>query len=79
MALKEHYLMEDWPQVLDNIEVIGNSSMALKGMATNAEFSSKQEHLAKINQAVETIMALNRKKIDRELNSQATAMLKDWF
>lgn len=79
MALKEHYLAEDWPQVLDNIEIMGKSSMALKDMATNAEFSSKQEHLAKINQAVETIMALNRKKIDRDLSDQAAALVRHWF
>lgn len=77
--LKEHYLMEDWPQVIDSIQVMLDGSVALLNMTENAEFSSKQEHLAKINQAVETVVALNKKKIDRDINNQATALVRDWF
>lgn len=74
--LKEHYLAEDWPQVLDSIQVMLDGSVALLNMTENAEFSSKQEHLAKINQAVETVVALNRKKIDRDISDQATSYLR---
>ena len=79
MALKEHYLMEDWPQVLDNIQVILDSSISLLNMTESAEFSSKDEQVARIKQASDIIHALNRKKIDRDINEQATAMLKEWF
>ena len=50
--LKDHYLTEDWPQVLDKIQVMLDGSVALLNMAETAEFSSKTEHIAKIKKAV---------------------------
>lgn len=74
--LKDHYLTEDWPQVLDNIQVMLDGSVALLNMAETAEFSSKTEHIAKIKQASDIIHALNRKKIDRDIDSQANEYLR---
>lgn len=77
--LKDHYLLEDWPQVLDNIQVILDSSLALLSMAEMAEFSNKQEHLAKIKQAADIFHALNRKKINRDIDHQAATIIRDWY
>ena len=77
--LKEHYLTEDWPQVLDNIQVMLDGSVALLNMAENAEFSSKTEHIAKIKQAADIVHALNRKKIDRDIDSQANEYLRRYM
>lgn len=77
--LKNHYLIEDWPQVLDNIETVMNASVAMLNIAENGEFSSKNEQLAKINRSMEIIQALNRKKVDRSLDDKAVALVRDWY
>ncbi|OEH55236.1 hypothetical protein AQ616_09345 [Oceanobacillus sp. E9] len=69
--LKEHYLLEDYATVLDTVENLFNSTMKAVNMAENAEFSTKNDVLAEMNHSLETLMSLNRKKIDREVDEQA--------
>ncbi|MBT2600915.1 MULTISPECIES: hypothetical protein [unclassified Oceanobacillus] len=69
--LKEHYLIEDWPEVLDNIENVFKNCMKAVEMAENAEFSTKEIVKSEINHSIETFIALNRKKLDREVDEQA--------
>ncbi|GGN59475.1 hypothetical protein [Oceanobacillus indicireducens] len=76
MALKEHYLMEDWQQMLDEVENIMNTSINALHMAENAEFSSKREVMLKLERSLDTLHALNRKKIDRDISEQATSYLR---
>ncbi|WP_405100756.1 hypothetical protein [Oceanobacillus sp. FSL H7-0719] len=73
--LKEHYLMEDWPQMLDEVENIMNTSINALHMAENAEFSSKREVMLKLERSLDTLRILNRKKIDRE-NNQVNEYLR---
>ena len=73
--LKEHYLMEDWPQMLDEVENIMNTSINALHMAENAEFSSKREVMLKLERSLDTLRILNQKKVDRE-NTQVNEYLR---
>lgn len=77
--LKEHYLMEDWPQMLDEIENIMNTSVSILNVAENASFEHKNEQLAKMNRSLEILQALHRKKINREIDNKAALLVRDWF
>lgn len=66
MALKDHYSIEDYPMMIDQIENLMNVFQEVLHMAENAEFSSKEEQLARVNQSLEILMALNKKKQERE-------------
>ncbi|MCT1575661.1 hypothetical protein M3E13_15455 [Oceanobacillus kimchii] len=73
--LKEHYLIEDYSTVLDTVENLFNSTMKAVNMAENAEFSTKNDVLAEMNHALETLKSLNKKKIDRDIDGQAWAYI----
>ncbi|MEI3596876.1 MULTISPECIES: hypothetical protein [unclassified Oceanobacillus] len=68
--------MEDWQQMLDEVENIMNTSINALHMAENAEFSSKREVMLKLERSLDTLHALNRKKIDRDISEQATSYLR---
>ena len=77
--LKDHYLIEDYPEMVDQIENLFNASMKAVEMAEKADFNTKNEILADINRSLEILQALNRKKIDRDVDDKAAALIRDWY
>lgn len=78
--LKDHYLVEDYPAMIDEIDNLMNISMQILNIAENAEFSTKDQQLAKINQSLETLIALNRKKINQDVDNEAYSLVRrNWF
>ena len=77
--LKDHYLIEDYPEMVDQIENLFNVSMKAVEMAEKADFNTKNEILAEMNRSLEILQALSRKKISRDVDDQAEKLVRDWF
>ena len=77
--LKDHYLIEDYPEMVDQIENLFNASMKAVEMAEKADFNTKNEILADINRSLEILQALNLKKVKRVIDEKATALIRDWY
>ncbi len=79
MGLKEHYLAEDYPTVvneIDNLLVV--FSQVLK-VAETAEFSTRNEQLAKIDSSLTLLRALNIKKTKREALAYSESIRRNYF
>lgn len=79
MALKDHYLVEDYEMMADNLERLHKSFSTALDCATNAEFSSKESILQNINESMTMLMALNAKKIQREEYDKGMVMRGTMF
>ena len=77
--LKDHYLIEDYPEMINQIENLFNVSMKAVEMAEKADFNTKNEILADINRSLEILQALNRKKINQEVDEKAAVLIRDWY
>lgn len=79
MALKDHYLKEDHEMLTDHLEQLHKSFTKVLDCATEAEFSSQEAILQSINTSMNTLMALNAKKTQREEYEKAGYMRRHWF
>lgn len=52
MALKDHYCIEDYEMLTDNLERLHKSFSKALDCATNAEFSSKDQILQSVNESL---------------------------
>ena len=67
MALKDHYLVEDYPRVTDELEILHKTFTEVLGSATAADFSTKQKQLENISRSLKVLQELHKKKIHRDL------------
>lgn len=74
--LKDNYQIEDYPEMIDQIENLFNLGMKTVEIAEKADFTSKNQVLAEINRSFEILEALNRKKISRDLDNGARELIR---
>ncbi|MCM3396821.1 hypothetical protein M3638_03070 [Oceanobacillus profundus] len=74
--LKDHYLIEDYPEMVDQIENLFNASMKSVEMAEKADFNTKHEILADMNRSLEILQALNRRKINQDVDNGARELIR---
>ncbi|MDO6448121.1 hypothetical protein [Oceanobacillus profundus] len=74
--LKDHYLIEDYPEMVDQIVNLFNASMKAVEMAEKADFNTKNEILADINRSLEILQALNRRKINQDIDNGARELIR---
>ena len=67
MALKDHYLVEDYPVVTDHLEILHKTFMEVLDSAAAADFSTKQKQLENISRSLTVLQELHKKKVHREL------------
>ena len=65
--------------MVDQIENLFNASMKAVEMAEKADFNTKNEIIADINRSLEILQALNRKKINHDVDEKAAALIRDWY
>jgi hypothetical protein len=79
MALKDHYLIEDYEMLTDNLERLHKSFSQALDCATNAEFHNKESILQSVNESMTMLMALNAKKIQRDELQKAEYVRSRFF
>ncbi len=80
MALKNHYLLEDYEMMTDHLENLHRTFTKVLDCATNAEFSSKESILQSINESMTILMALNAKKQQRDSYEVTESEIRrGWF
>lgn len=79
MALKDHYLIEDYPRVTDELESLHKTFMDVLESATVADFSTKQSQLQNINRSLTVLQELHKKKIHRDLYDPYGEYIGRWY
>jgi len=79
MALKDHYCIEDYEMMADNLERLHKSFSKALDCATSAEFHNKDAILQSVNESLTMLMALHSKKIQREEYDKGMVMRGTMF
>jgi hypothetical protein len=79
MALNDHYLIEDYEMLTNNLERLHKSLSQALDCATSAEFHNKDAILQSVNESLTMLMALNAKKIQREEYDRGMVMRGTMF
>ena len=66
MSLKNHFLVEDYPMMIDEIDNLHHTFIKILNSVENADFTTKEEQLSKLNHSLVVLQALHKKKILRE-------------
>lgn len=79
MALKDHYLVEDYPRVTDELESLHMTFMDVLESATAADFNTKQKQLEKISRSLTVLQELHKKKTRRDLYDPYGEYVGRWY
>lgn len=77
--LKDHYQIEDYKQMIDEINRIFEASQKALKMAETAQFERRNEVSAEITGALENLRMLNRKKIDADVTEKAEEIRRHYY
>lgn len=66
MSLKNHFLVEDYPMMLDEIDKLHHTFINILHSVENADFSTKENQLENMRYSLSTLKSLNVKKLERE-------------